>query len=1320
MSSRNWARQFAAALMVTSCLVGPAQAQLLNGPEPRFGSSVGNCDADKRHDEVYFGWDKSDITQSTDQTLDQFVTSYNRHCKGGAIKVTAHTDSSGNNDYNQRLSLRRAEAVRNALIQRGISASRITIEAKSENDLAVQTGDGVREVNNRRATLRVFLPPRIAERRTVVVPPPKPVAPKPVIRQAPPPPPPPPKPSGKLEIKVADSQVDNRWGVPEYRHPSQAEHDIIDVRLDEFEATPRLNVEVLDGRSVAARSEPIIFQSYWNYSAWIKRAEIRIFDPNPLTSNEPIAVVPADLRTGFAHWTNPNLDLDAYSYVLRVYDENGEFDQTIRKSFSIVDELDTEITNSSSTYGEDATDLRNIDVRGSGMTFYIPPERGQEVSDVTVFGRPVRQQVNGAYISREIVPPGSQKLNLGYTNETGKRVKVERRLDVPSNDVFLVALGDLTIGKRSDEGRALLAADGEDFDETFATGRGAFYLKGKIQGRYLITAAMDTTEDDIDNLFSNLSDKSPESLLRRIDQNRFYPVYGDDSTFVEDAPTQGRFYVRIEDGNDYLLWGNFLSSIKSSEIAQLDRGLYGAKAVLRSDTSTSHGEDRYSIQGFAADPGTVPAREEFLATGGSVYFLENQDITIGSERVRLEIRDQDTGFVRESIELVPEVDYTVDYIRGRILLSRPVSAIQLSSTVVREGALSGDTSNIVVRYEFTPGLTDIDGYTVGGRAEAWVNDAVRLGITGQQEETEDADQTLVSADVLLRKSDTTFARIEVARTEGAAFSERRSVDGGFTYTDVGEALSTDEANAYHLEGSLGFSDVFAENSDGKVSAYYEKFEEGYSGAGRITEADIERYGVTLATAVSNASRIMAEVDRLSIANQREETTANVDLSRELLGNWSGQVGLRYSDLDDQTGSAQGSGERLDLGVQLDYHISDSAKVYGFGQTTVMNDGTRADNDRGGVGLDAQLTERLSARAEVSDGDGGVGASVGLGLKLNEGEEYYLNYQLDAQRQNTGFSNRGFGSNEQNTVTAGGRKRFNDQVSIYGEERASFGDTTGLTHAYGIDLAPFENWNFGASFEVGDLEENGNIIEREGYTATAGYSTEDLTFGGAFEWIEDTNNDAQRETWLLRTNFGYKVNPDWRALVRYNKAESNSTDGAFFNGDFTEFQIGGAYRPVDNNRVNALIRYTYFEDLPGAEQLSNNGQAGLPAQKSNVFSIDGNVKITDWLTLGGKYGYRKGEVSLSRTEEDFVDSEASLWVARADVHFVKKWDAIAEIRSLDVDTAGNSETGALVGVYRHIGDNAKVGVGYNFTDFSDDLTDLSFDDDGVFLNIVAKF
>ena len=54
------------------------------------------------------------------------------------------------------------------------------------------------------------------------------------------------------------------------------------------------------------------------------------------------------------------------------------------------------------------------------------------------------------------------------------------------------------------------------------------------------------------------------------------------------------------------------------------------------------------------------------------------------------------------------------------------------------------------------------------------------------------------------------------------------------------------------------------------------------------------------------------------------------------------------------------------------------------------------------------------------------------------------------------------------------------------------------------------------------------------------------------------------------------------------------------------------------------------------------------------------------------------------------------------------------------TAESTNYGALAAVYRHLGESFKVGVGYNFGKFSDDLADLTHDDHGVFVNAVGKF
>ena len=78
------------------------------------------------------------------------------------------------------------------------------------------------------------------------------------------------------------------------------------------------------------------------------------------------------------------------------------------------------------------------------------------------------------------------------------------------------------------------------------------------------------------------------------------------------------------------------------------------------------------------------------------------------------------------------------------------------------------------------------------------------------------------------------------------------------------------------------------------------------------------------------------------------------------------------------------------------------------------------------------------------------------------------------------------------------------------------------------------------------------------------------------------------------------------------------------------------------------------------------------------------------------------------------------IIRADINFIKSWDAVVEARVLYSPEAQQTDFGALAAVYKHIGNNAKIGVGYNFGRFSDDLTDLTHDDQGVFLNVIGKF
>jgi flagellar motor protein MotB len=1147
-----------------------------------------------------------------------------------------------------------------------------------------------------------------------------------------------------IRVTVDGTPVDQgrRHGA-DMQRCADLELDKASIRLsfDRMRQAPRLNVHAVpstiavqdDAATVSTLENKVAFQAYTNYPTFIERAEVRLFKADQSPQSEPVEMLPLNVDS-YVEWSwAPDVmpfegPVQELKYVLRVYDAEGRFDETAAKTLWVVSELkdpaalqlmDIEAERRVA-YGENHLALHNIPSPGGTIT-----ASGSNVPagyTVWVLNQPVPVSLSGEFVGEFIIPAGLHSVEVAVLDDKGNGRLYLRDLQLKHDDWFRVGIADLTLGVDDTTGPARLVTGDETHyeNESWADGRLAFYTKGKTEGGYTITASADTMEGPVDDMFKNLDRKDPDAIFRRLDPDYYYPTFGDDSVTVDDAPTSGKFYVKAEKNKSHAMWGNFETRIRDTDLAQIDRALYGADFRYESLATTGYGESRSYGEAFVAEPGTLLAREEFRGTGGSLYFLQRRDITQGSERMVIEVRDKDSGIVLQTMTLVYGQDYDIDYIQGRILLNQPLQSTADDELIIRNGALSGNPVFLVARYEYTPGFEEVEDTAAGGRVAHWFGDALKLGATFGSQDQLDSENNLSGVDVTWRKTPYTYVKLEGASTEGQPFAQSSSIDGGFQFSSFQPVILDEQASAAatRLEAVASLSDLH-DGLNGQVRVYTQNREAGFAAPGQLTNTDIVQSGISADVPVGERWQVHGKLDQREQDAALSTAATEMDVRYQLSQHWRLSSGVRADEREDDSAIVpltQVEGKRTDLAFEAAYDSLASWSVYSYVQNTLETTDTRPENNRAGLGGAYQISDRTRLNAEASGGDGGSGGRLGIDYLATDRTNLYLAYNLEHERSDTGVRGRNGRS------TAGFRTRYSDTTSVYGEERLSFGDQpSGLTHAYGIDYAPADRWTLGLSLEAGTLEDNETAaqIERTAYGLSAGYNGASLKYAAAVELREDATDLSERNTYLLKNTLSLQLTPDWRTLAKLNLAESESSQGEFYDGNFTEFVLGYGYRPVAHDRLNMLLKYTFFENLPAAEQLGVTGTRADFIQRSNIVALDVTYDLTQRWTLGTKLAQRLGEVALDRTDAQFFESNANLYVLRADWNIVRNWDWLIEARALEVEQAEDVRSGYLTAGYWHLNDNIKLGAGYNFTDFSDDLTDLDFDSQGFFINIIGK-
>ncbi|MEM6811752.1 MAG: OmpA family protein [Pseudomonadota bacterium] len=101
---------------------------------------------------VFFDWDEFTLNPGAISIID--AAAEEAKTRGPVtINIVGHTDTSGSQDYNETLSMRRANVVKDAMVERGVDVNMVNVNHRGENELLVDTPDGVREPANRRSEI---------------------------------------------------------------------------------------------------------------------------------------------------------------------------------------------------------------------------------------------------------------------------------------------------------------------------------------------------------------------------------------------------------------------------------------------------------------------------------------------------------------------------------------------------------------------------------------------------------------------------------------------------------------------------------------------------------------------------------------------------------------------------------------------------------------------------------------------------------------------------------------------------------------------------------------------------------------------------------------------------------------------------------------------------------------------------------------------------------------------------------------------------------------------------------------------------------------
>jgi hypothetical protein len=869
----------------------------------------------------------------------------------------------------------------------------------------------------------------------------------------------------------------------------------------------------------------------------------------------------------------------------------------------------------------------------------------------------------------------------------------------------LVGIIDVTVGHIEP------ASELDGYNSQFYTeGRIAFYLKGKIKGKYLLTAQLDTGEEPLGELLKGLDQKDPNQIFEKIDPERYYPVYGDQSTVLDDVQSQGKLYVRLEWDQSKILLGDYPVSFNQTEFANYNRNLYGLDFDFQSKTDAKKPS---GTQIFWAKPLTVHAQDVLKATGGSLYYLKHADLVIGSEQVAVQVRHAISGEVISSTPLVDGRDYELDYAQGRVILKRQLSAIIESELITTNQPLDGNPVFLIADYDFeNADLMANPSY--GLRTNQYLGDSFRIGGSIVQENMTDSQiYRLYGVDFNYQMTPKIAFAGELAKSQLSLANCYYSDDGGLTYHTISQAGQPDGSYArkiglnYTLPEFIGIKEF-------NLNTYLISKDGGFSSPGQETLHDTTKFELQSTGKIFDGYSSLFQFD-----STNEVDTLNSKEVLFQLGKTNGKLKLteeiRYQTIDDITRGLLYSDT---LGaVRADYQLNDTLTIYGSEQLTLTHNDETPRNNRTILGADYLVNKYVTLNMTGSMGDLGNSLLFGADYNVTNTHQIYSKALYDSDQ----FHGHTY------TAILGDRGKISEKADLYTEHQWAYGTYENSdSDLYGIDFYLTAGWvayfNYTRSLVDPLLKRPENYypgvtlpsspdgpVDRRIFGIGAVYKEEKMTFKTGYQLKYDINETLSSVQYLTTNSLEGKWNDEYAYYCKLNYSRTFNQDDHSDLARFAEGTLGFAYRPVLLDRFNLLGEYSYLEELAPDDQ----DPLRPFFERSQIISLEWIYDFGVHWQWSEKYAYKHSQLQLD--DNNWLTNDLTLWINRLNYHLPFRWDLSVEYRILKDIQAEDQKSGFLAALYYNFDLNNRLGIGYNFTDFNDDLAHLDYNAHGWFLN-----